>query len=97
VAELCRQKAEYAKETLTRIKGVELAWDVPTFNEFTLRLPKNPTEIIGRLIDKGYTAGFPLGRYYENLQDCLLVAVTEKRTKQEIGIFAELLEEALWS
>ncbi len=97
VAELCRQKAEYAKETLTRIKGVELAWDAPTFNEFTLRLPKNPTEIIGRLIDKGYTAGFPLGRYYENLQDCLLVAVTEKRTKQEIGIFAELLEEALWS
>ncbi len=97
VAKLCRQKSEYAKKKLTGIKGVEFAWDVPTFNEFTLLLPKNPNEIIGKLIDKGIAAGFPLGRYYENLGDHMLVAVTEKRTKQEIGIFAELLEETLWN
>ncbi len=97
LAELCRQKSEYAKRKLTEIRGVELAWDTPTFNEFTLVLPKNPNEIIGGLIDKGIAAGFPLARYYDNLTSHMLVAVTEKRTKQEIGIFAELLEEALWS
>lgn len=97
LASLCREKSEYAKKKLTEIKGVEVAWDVPTFNEFTLVLPKNPTEIIGKMIDKGIAAGFPLSRYYENLTNHMLVAVTEKRTKQEIGIFAELLEEALWS
>jgi glycine dehydrogenase subunit 1 len=97
LAELCRQKSEYAKQKLTEIRGVELAWDTPTFNEFTLVLPKNPNEIIGKLIDKGIAAGFPLARYYDTLTSHMLVAVTEKRTKQEIGIFAELLEEALWS
>ena len=97
LAELCRQKSEYAKTKLTEIRGVELAWDTPTFNEFTIILPKDPNEVIGRLIDKGIAAGFPLGRYYENLTRHMLVAVTEKRTKQEIGIFAELLEEALWN
>lgn len=97
LAELCRQKSEYAKQKLTSIRGVEAAWDVPTFNEFTLVLPKNPNEIIGKMIDKGIAAGFPLARYYDNLDKHILVAVTEKRTKQEIGIFAELLEEALWS
>jgi glycine dehydrogenase subunit 1 len=97
LAESCRRKAEFAKSLLTRIRGVELAWEVPTFNEFTLRLPRDPAEVVGKMIDRGYAAGFPLGRYYENLGDCLLVAVTEKRTKHEITIFAELLEEALWS
>jgi len=97
LAHLCRAKSEYAKKKLTEIKGVELAWDVPTFNEFTLRLPKDPNEVIGKLIDKGIAAGFPLSRYYKNLGDHILVAVTEKRTKHEIGIFAELLEEALWN
>ena len=97
LAETCRRKAEYAKSLLTQIRGVELAWDVPTFNEFTLRLPRDPAEMAGKMIDRGFAAGFPLGRYYENLGDCLLVAVTEKRTKYEIAVFAELLEEALWN
>jgi len=38
-----------------------------------------------------------LGRYYPDMQDHMLVAVTEKRTKQEIAMYAEMLEEVLWS
>ena len=36
------------------------------------------------LIAAGILAGTPLGRWYPELDDCLLVAVTEKRTKAEI-------------
>ena len=43
----------------------------------------------------GVLAGVPLGKWYPDLSDCLLVAVTEKRTKQEIGMFAEALESVL--
>ena len=39
--------------------------------------------------------GIATGRYYPDLRDCLLVAVTEKRTKQDIGMLAEALEGAL--
>jgi glycine dehydrogenase subunit 1 len=97
VARLCMEKTEYAKKKLSAIKGVEVKTSSPTFNEFIVKLPKPPNEIIGKLIDKGIAAGFPLGRYYPDLDDYLLVAVTEKRTKEEIDMYAKELEAALWS
>jgi hypothetical protein len=36
-------------------------------------------------------AGYPLGRDYAGLDDALLVAVTEKRTVEEIDRLAEAL------
>lgn len=96
-AQLCMDKAEYAKERLGAIEGVEVKRSWPTFNEFVIRLPKDPDGIIGKLIDKGIAAGFPLGRYYESMSDYMLIAVTEKRTKQEIARFANELEAALWN
>ncbi|MGB2630413.1 MAG: aminomethyl-transferring glycine dehydrogenase subunit GcvPA [Candidatus Omnitrophota bacterium] len=97
VAQLCADKTEYAKQKLGKIKGIEVNRKWPTFNEFVIRLPKEPNEIIGKLIGKGIAAGFPLGRYYKEMGNYMLIAVTEKRTKQEIDAFAEALEDALWS
>ena len=96
VANLSYQKAEYAKTRLKEVKGVEVMESSPTFNEFTLRLPIDAGELVGRMIERGIAAGFPLGRYYKGMENYLLVAVTEKRTKTEVGHFAEALEEALW-
>jgi len=96
VARLCMDKAEYAKKVLGEIKGVEVKkW--PTFNEFIIKLPKDTSEVIGKLISKGIAAGFPLSRYYKGMDNYLLVAVTEKRTKGEITAFANALEDILWS
>jgi glycine dehydrogenase subunit 1 len=95
VAQLCVNKTEYAKGKLEKIKGVEVKRNWPTFNEFVIKLPKPPDEIIGKLIDRGIAAGFPLGRYYKNMADYMLIAVTEKRTKEEIDAFAHALEAAL--
>jgi glycine dehydrogenase subunit 1 len=44
------------------------------------------------LIDRGFAPGFPLGIYYPGMENYLLIAVTEKRTKFDIGSFAETLE-----
>ena len=38
-------------------------------------------------------AGVPLGRWYSELSDCLLVTVTEKRTREEIDRFVEFVEQ----
>ena len=43
-----------------------------------------PKEIIQHLTADGLLAGVDLGRYQLDLDDCLLVAVTEKRTKEQI-------------
>jgi glycine dehydrogenase subunit 1 len=95
VAYLCAKKAEYAKVRLSAIPGVSIKKSAPTFNEFTVELPADAAEVVSRLIDKGFAAGFPLGRYYAGMGNCLLVAVTEKRTREEIGRLAEALESVL--
>jgi glycine dehydrogenase subunit 1 len=95
LAHLCARKAEYAKTRLSAIPGVGVKKSSPTFNEFTLELPVDASSVVSRLVDKGIAAGFPLGRYYKGMDNYLLVAVTEKRTREEIGLLAEALEAVL--
>ncbi len=95
VALLCHAKAEYAKERFKAIPGVSVMETSSTFNEFTVHLPADAGVIAGRLVERGIAPGLPLGRYYPGMEHYLLVAVTEKRTKAEIGHFAEVLEEVL--
>ena len=97
VAKLSASKAVYARELLTQIEGVELVGDQPFLNEFVIKLPGDASEIVQKLIDKGYAAGFPLSRYYENRKDQLLIAVTEKRTREEIKGLATAMEAVLWN
>ncbi|MEK7475685.1 MAG: aminomethyl-transferring glycine dehydrogenase subunit GcvPA [Candidatus Coatesbacteria bacterium] len=95
LAGLIRDKAEFAKDVLGRIPGVLVDRALPTFNEFTAILPRPADEVVGRMIRKGFVAGFPLGRYYPGQSHGLLVAVTEKRTREEIVKFAHSLEAVL--
>jgi len=96
VAQLCADKACFAYERLTAIPSVKSRFHAkPFYNEFVLDLPCDAADVIGRLIAKGYAAGFPLSRYYDNMENSMLIAVTEKRSKQEICMLAEALEAAL--
>ncbi len=98
VARLCAAKAVFALEQLTSIRGVNaLDPQSPFFNEFVICLPGDSAEIVGKMIDKGFAPGFPLSRYYPERNKQLLVAVTEKRTREEIKSFANALEAVLWS
>lgn len=95
LAQLNYQKAEFAKLELSRVPGVEVKRSCPTFNEFTVLLPKNADEVVHRMIQKGFACGFPLGRYYKGMDNYLLIAVTEKRTREEILTMAHCLEACL--
>jgi glycine dehydrogenase subunit 1 len=97
VAELCAAKANFARNELLKIDGVEAVGDAPFFNEFVIALPEDASEVVGKMIDKGFAAGFPLGRYYKGRERELLIAVTEKRTREEIKAFANALEAVLWN
>lgn len=95
LAGLNRDKAEYAKAQLTALPGVSVLQSAATFNEFTLYLPKNAVAVVALLLDRGIAAGVPLGEYYDGAENCLVVTVTEKRTKKEIDLLVKELEVAL--
>ncbi len=95
VAHLCAQKAAYARSRLSSIPGITVQSDVPIFNEFVIGLPCDADAAVGRLLGKGIAAGIPLGRYYPGQENHLLVAFTEKRTREQIEQLVTALESVL--
>ncbi len=95
LARLCAARAAYARRRLEKIPGVRLKFEQPFFNEFTLELPRPAVDVVSALLERGFAAGFPLSRYYPSWPNALLVAVTEKRTRHEIDLFAAQLENVL--
>ncbi len=95
VGELCLAKAHYAAAEFSKVPGVRLRFAAPFFKEFTLQLPKSPDRVARRLMKDKILAGVPLKTLDREYRDCLLVAVTEKRTREEIDAYARALAAAL--
>ncbi len=95
VGELSMAKAHYAAERLGAIPGVSLRFAAPFFKEFTVKLSKSPDRILARLARQKILAGVPLRTWDRRLSDCLLVAVTEKRSRAEIDALADALAKAV--
>ncbi len=96
-AQRCLDKAAYAKQTLEKCRGVNINTENPTFNEFVVELPQDAETALSGLLSEHIAGGLPLGRFYPGMENMMLVAVTEKRSKEEIDRFAEVLEGVLWS
>lgn len=95
VANLCYQKAHYAAAELSKLKGVGLCFAQPFFHEFAVCFPKPVAEINDHLLEHGILGGYDLGQDYPALEDHMLVAVTEKNSKEEIDLFVEVVKEVL--
>lgn len=84
VASQCVQKANYAYRELQKLNGCEPVFTAPFFKEFVVRLSKPVAEVNKALQAKGIIGGLDLGCYYPDLDNCMLLCVTEKRSKAEI-------------
>jgi len=91
VAELCLKKAHYAYKALTG-KSCRPVFAAPFFKEFAVRCARPVAEINAALFKEGIIGGLDLGRYYPELAGCMLVCVTEKRTKAEIDRLVRIVE-----
>ncbi len=94
VASLCLDKAHYAATQIAALDGFELRFDAPFFKEFVVRTTKDVSAVLEHCRKQDILAGVPLARWQPDLSDCFLVAVTEKRTKQQIDALAEALASA---
>ena len=92
VAELCLQKAHYAAEQLAAVPGLSLAFDRPTFKEFVVRVKdRSVAELVETRHAGRHSRRRAVGAVVSRARDCLLVAVTEKRTRPEIDRLAAVL------
>ena len=91
VSSQCASKARFAAGLITENPDFRLKFSSPFFKEFVIE-----SRISAEKINKALPAGgilnlLDLGRFYPGLKNCLLVCVTEKRTKEEIEQLAEVL------
>jgi glycine dehydrogenase subunit 1 len=71
--------------------GVERVMPGPFFNEFVVRIPDAAARWAALARDDGLVAGVPLGRWYPELADALLVCVTETHTAEQVDRLVEAL------
>jgi len=89
------QKANYALEKISQVKGINRRFSGNIFNEFVIELSTDMAEVENDLREKGVIPGLKMGEFYPELGNCLLVCVTETHKKEEIDRLVSFLEEAL--
>lgn len=94
-AEHCAWKAQYLMRALADKPRFELPFGSSTWREFVIRDRQDDVAGLVRwAAENGMLAGVPLGKWYPDLDDCLLIAVTEKRTRAELDQLVSTLENA---
>jgi glycine cleavage system P protein (glycine dehydrogenase) subunit 1 len=92
-AETCMALAEHAKERLQEA-GFELVFpERATFKEFAIRVGRPAREVVADARARGVHPGYPIGRDLQGLDDVLLVALTERRTVDDVERLVEVLRE----
>jgi len=95
LGELLVRRTAYARERLAAVDGVEPLYGAPVVREFAVRLAAPVEAVLERCAERGIAAGYPLGRDYPEHEDGLLVAITERRTREQIDALADALGAAI--
>ena len=77
-------RSHRAAEGLNALDGVGLKFSGATFNEFAVETDRKASEVLGALREKGIAAGIDLGRFFPELDRCILTCVTETKTGADI-------------
>ena len=96
LALLNHEAAVATRDAVAAVPGVEVL--TPRFfNEFAVRLPKDASEVVDALAERGILAGVPYGRLNPGagMDDVLLIAATETTTDGDIEALADGLKAVL--
>jgi glycine dehydrogenase subunit 1 len=95
VAAASRERTAQLVHALTRIRGVEEAFDAPRFHEAALTLDRPAAPVLAALAERGIAGGLDLGASFPELGPSLLVCATETKTDADIESYAQALGEAM--
>jgi glycine cleavage system P protein (glycine dehydrogenase) subunit 1 len=85
--------AHYAAGRLAAVPGASTPFASPFFNEFVVKTPGNAEEILRELRREKILGGVNLVRFYPELDDHLLVCVTETVNKSALDRMARVYQE----
>ena len=88
VAEHSLQKSHYLAQKIASLPGYSLKYDSPFFREFVVKTPVPAGEVVEKMLEQGILAGYDLAAVGD---EGLLVAVTEKRTREQLEDFVQKL------
>lgn len=87
VANLCLQKSRYAYDELIKTGKFSPVFSGPFFREFVVKSAEPVDMLNDKLLESGIIGGYDVEKNYPELKDNWLVAVTEKRTREDIDSF----------
>ena len=95
LAEVNISKSRYTFNLIKNIDGFTPLFDNSLFfNEFIFKTTKNIKKIEKELLKKNILGPLSLVKIDKKYKDCIMFAVTEKRTKQEIDDLVDILKNA---
>ncbi len=89
VATQCINKSNYTYKSLLETGQVNKVFDAPFFREFVVRPGISLERLNDELMAESIIGGYDLSAEYPELEGCWLIAVTEKRTRDEIDTFVQ--------
>lgn len=90
VGRQCLQKSHYTQQRLAVLPGVSVPFTAPFFKEFVVKTTEDTTSINQRLWEAGILGGLELSRFYPELENHLLLCVTEMRSRKEIELLVRV-------
>ncbi len=94
VANLCYQKAHYAADQRSGIGGFNLVDEkTPFFHEFVVKCDQPVNQVLDHLLQHDIFGGYDLGYDYPELENHLMLAVTEKIRREDIEYLSNVLQE----
>ena len=103
VATRCAQGAHYLFDQVVTIDGVQPVSSAPFLREFALRLPRSAAGVLEDLVGEGILGGLavesltggPDASVDGDIANVVLVSVTERRTREELQHYADVLGKVL--
>ena len=89
VGRTCMSACDYLSRALAEVPGVKIAHDGPHFKEFAMTLHGDIPKFLEFMARRGILPGIPLKRFNIGMDDTLLVAVTERRTQEQLDSYVD--------
>ena len=91
VTEQSFQKAHYFAKKLSEISGYSLISAKPFFREILVKTPVAPKLILDEAVKSNILGGFDTSKF-KGCEEGILIAFTEKRTKEEMDAYLDILK-----